>query len=182
MVSLGGGCSMSWRDPTWMQRGLDAMKVTLDVDAALKQQMIDFLLDEGFWNPKKLSPKAARTKFNACMNPLKPDFFKLSELWALMKRFRRYELWLAMGDDLGFERPHHLPTVTYRDHLQQQLDAQERLRADLLAELEAIDAAEPVDLVESARYGGDRLRVHPAMREVGPHFSLDGTGHEEGGF
>lgn len=174
---------MSYREPEWLQRGLDALNATLKVEPLLKQQMVAFLLDEGFWDSRSLSPQAADSRFNACLNPGKTEFFKLSELWALMKRFRRYELWLAMGEDLGFERPRLLPTEQRRQELLERLvEAQER-HADVLAslttELARLDDVADADaarLTERPELG--RLRIHPAMRERGAKFSVDG----EGGF
>lgn len=173
-----------WRDPEWLQMGMDAMRATFAVEPALKQQMIDFLLDEGFWDHRTLSPRAAQTKFNACLNPSKPDFFKLSELWALMKRFRRYHLWLAMGADLGFEEPRQIPTEVRRIELLERLVmAQERAASELAHihnELQRMDeiADERQDRVVST------LRVHPAMREVGPRFQREASDDDmpPGGF
>lgn len=173
---------MSWRDPQWLQRGLDAMQATFDVDSTTKQQMIDFLLAEGFWDTNKLTPAAARTKFNACMNPMKPDFFKLSELWVLMKRFRRYELWLAMGEDMGFECPQQIPLTTRRADLERQLL---ELRQQSQAQLEALEnALTRLDDVAGAAHSSGTVRIHPVMREAGPRFDVpdEDVGHGEGGF
>lgn len=161
------------RDSVWVQRGLDALKATLDVDPVLKQQMIDFLLDEGFWDRRRLSDAAARTKFNACLNPGKPDFFKLSEIWALMKRFRRYELLFAMCEDMGFERPVQIPPRARRAELLRQLQAIDQLRDAQAAEVQRLLA----QLDQEEGEGADELpsgvvRVHPAMREPGPAFDL----------
>lgn len=170
------------RDAVWVQRGLDALKATLDVDPVLKQQMIDFLLEEGFWDRRRLSDAAARTKFNACLNPGKPDFFKLSEIWALMKRFRRYELLFAMCEDMGFERPVQIPPRARRAELLRQLQAIHQQHAGQVAELERLMAQmddEP-GTDEERPHG---LRIHPAMREPGPMFDLpDETEHTPGAF
>lgn len=160
------------RDAVWVQRGLDALKATLDVDPVLKQQMIDFLLEEGFWDRRKLSDAGARARFNACLNPGKPDFFKLSEIWALMKRFRRYELLHAMCADMGFEAPVQIPVrerraeLIRRQHqLRQACDAELAEVERLLEQLDQEEGAEP-----DQRQG---VRIHPAVREPGPAFSLD---------
>lgn len=171
------------REPEWMQRCLDAMRDTLDVDSALKQQMIDFLFAEGFWDSRRLGAAAARTRFNACLNPGKPDFFKLSELWALMKRFRRYGLLYAMLDDMGFERPRQLPTRLRRDELARQIAALRQTQEEALAELEhQLTLLDDAAVLEEP---AERLRVHPAMREPGPRFSADGDewipGSDNGG-
>lgn len=170
-----------WRDPEWLQRSLDALRATLDVEPSLKQEMIQFLFDEGFWNAGSLSPAAATVRFNACLNPGKPEFFKLSELWALMKRFQRYELLLAMCEDMGFERPRLIPTAMRRQVLMERLAiGQERLAnelASIRAELERLDDVDDTQPELTIREDA-RVRIHPAMRERGAKFSMDG----EGGF
>lgn len=162
---------MSSRDPKWLQRGLDAMRETLDVDAATKAAMIDFLMEEGFWDSRRLTPAAARTRFNACMNPMKTEFFKLSELWALMKHFHRYQLLDAMCQDMGFEPPRKLPTSNLRAELQQKLDALASQHADQVAELRA--QIEQLDGAADAPRQDGNVRLHPAMREDGARFALN---------
>jgi len=160
------------RDAVWVQRGLDALKLTLDVDPVLKQQMIDFLLEEGFWDRRRLSDAAARTRFNACLNPGKPDFFKLSEIWALMKRFRRYELLYAMCADMGFEPPVQIPVRERRAEL---IRRQQQLRQERDAELAEVERLLQQLDVEEGADADERpsLRIHPAVREPGPAFNLD---------
>jgi hypothetical protein len=96
---------MSWIDERWLQSAFDSMRRTFyEIDPQLKREMIQFLLDEGFWDAQKLTWDAAVARFNACLNPNKADtFFKLGEIWALMKRFERFDLLIAMADDLGFD-------------------------------------------------------------------------------
>lgn len=92
-----------WLDQSWQERGLQALRDTLDVDPRQRRQMIQFLFDEGFWDEKTLTWPAAVARWNDCLNPTKPSFFKLGELWALMARFDRHHLFLAMADDLGYD-------------------------------------------------------------------------------
>lgn len=94
---------MPFIDDTWLRNAMRALKATLDVDNRLKSQMVQFLFDEGFWDKEKLSWDSAIARFNACLNPSKAEFFKLGEIWALMVRFQRHDLFLAMGEDLGYE-------------------------------------------------------------------------------
>jgi hypothetical protein len=103
-------------DAQWAQRGLDAIRSTLDVDGATKRQMIEFLFEEGFWERGKLSWDAAISRFNDCLNPGKPAFFKIGEVWALMLHFERHELFYAMARDLGFEL-RRIPTEERRQSL-----------------------------------------------------------------
>lgn len=162
-----------WRDPVWLQRGLDALKATLDVEPVLKQQMIDFLLEEGFWDRRRLSDAAARTRFNACLNPGKPDFFKIGEVWALMKRFRRYELLHAMCADMGFEPLVQIPPRARRAELMRRLQERNQQHAAETAAIElelTMLESEEGDSTPAVR--SDGVRVHPAMREPGPAFAL----------
>lgn len=94
---------MAWIDDAWVRKAFDALRDTLDVDRHLKKQMIEFLLEEGFWDSSKLDWDSAVARFNSCLNPSKDVYFKLGELWALMKRFGRHQLFLAMADDLGYD-------------------------------------------------------------------------------
>lgn len=112
---------MPWIEETWLHDALAALKATCDVDAHTRNEMIQFLLDNGFWDQEKLKDWAsAVAKFNSCLNPNKAEFFKIGELWALMRRFGRHHLFLAMAADLGYEvRP--IPTEHRRQALMQQL-------------------------------------------------------------
>ena len=116
---------MPWIDETWLQDALSALKATCDVDARTRNEMIQFLLDNGFWDQEKLKDwTSAVAKFNSCLNPNKAEFFKIGELWALMRRFGRHQLFLAMAADLGYE-VRIIPTEQRRPALLQQLvDAQ----------------------------------------------------------
>lgn len=96
---------MGWIDDAWLQNALDALRESFhEADSDTKRQMVQFLLDEGFWDSTKLEWGSAVTRFNSCLNPNKDDaFFKVSEVWALMKRFGRHHLFLAMAEDLGYD-------------------------------------------------------------------------------
>lgn len=153
-----------WIDAQWQQRGLDAVRASFDVDAAMKRLMIEFLFDEGFWNRESLSWDAAISRFNDCLNPGKPAFFKLGEVWALMMRFERHDLFFAIARDLGFE-VRRVPTEERRQAL-----------------LERIAVATEVctATVSSAHAELARLSTEPpAARGINGHvsrFSLDADG------
>src|SRR5574337_634696 len=70
-----------WVDAEWTRRGLAALHAMLDVDEHTRKAMIQFLFDEGFWNPEKLTWDAAIAKWNDAKNPAKPGFWKVGELW-----------------------------------------------------------------------------------------------------
>lgn len=50
---------MPWIDETWLQDALAALKATCDVDAHTRNAMIQFLLDNGFWDQEKLKDWAS---------------------------------------------------------------------------------------------------------------------------
>ena len=95
---------MAWIDETWLRGAFNAMQDTLKVDDRTRNEMIQFLLDEGFWKAETLKTHDAQiARWNACLNPNKSEFFKVGEVWALMARFGRHDLFLRMADDLGYE-------------------------------------------------------------------------------
>lgn len=139
---------MPWIEETWLHDALAALKATCDVDARTRNEMIQFLLDNGFWDQEKLKDwTSAVAKFNSCLNPNKAEFFKVGELWALMRRFGRHQLFLAMAADLGYE-VRVIPTEQRRQQLLEQLaDAQLQLTQTtqrIAGQLERI-SAEAVD-------------------------------------
>ncbi|MDN5924171.1 MAG: hypothetical protein L0H70_04140 [Xanthomonadales bacterium] len=168
-----------WLDVGWTQRGLDALRDTLDVDAATKRDMIQFLFDEGFWDGERLTWPAAVARFNACNNPSKSEFWKLSELWALARRFERHALLHAMAEDMGFE----LRRVPTQERLQGLLERLVQTQTEVAAAIEASSA-------ELARLqGGEQsLRIDPRLHDAGPKFALPtgpaaaGSLHHPGGF
>lgn len=143
-------------DEVWMQRGLDALDEMFRVSDATKRDMIQFLFDEGFWDKGRLSWAAAVARFNDCLNPNKPQFFKISELWALMKAFRRHGLLHAIADDLGYQALRQMPTEERRQALLERIAAGQEALAALLAHAHA----ELADLDTKPV-----VRVHPALRD-----------------
>lgn len=93
-----------WLDDQWFTAAGDALREMMEISPQQKRDMIQFLLDEGFWDAERLTWEAAVTRFNACLNPNKRDAsFKVTELWALAKRFDRHHLFVAIVQDLGYE-------------------------------------------------------------------------------
>lgn len=151
-------------DEVWMQRGQDALEDMFRVDDAVKRDMIQFLFDEGFWNKQSLSWEAAVARFNDCLNPNKPKFFKVSEVWAMMKAFRRHGLLHAMADDLAYQPLHQAPTEERRLELLERIAvAEERMLA------ERRTAKRELGLLEEP---ADNVRVHPAFHEGRGSFSV----------
>lgn len=89
-------------DDLFLHTALEALQDTISSDKHIRKEMIQFLIDDGFW-PAEMKWDSAVARFNACLNPTKPEFFKISEIWALMKRFGRHQLFLTMAEDLGYE-------------------------------------------------------------------------------
>lgn len=141
----------TWIDAAWQDRGLKALRDTLDVDPRHRRAMIEFLFAEGFWDSERLSWDAAIARWNDCLNPGKASFFKLGELWGLMARFGRHDLFHALADDLGYE-VRRKPTEERRQALMERmceaLEHAERQTADIRSQMARIEkplAEEPVN-------------------------------------
>ncbi len=162
-----------WLDNSWMQAGLEALRDTLAVDPRLRKQMIEFLLEEGLWDEEKLTWDAAIARWNACLNPRRPEFFKIVEIWALMKRFHRFGLFEAMALDLGF-RATAIPTEERLQYILERIaEAHERSAAVIEAlghELSRLDDGAP------PRHLGPAPDGYPAVR-----FRLEGVDDVQGG-
>lgn len=157
---------MAFIDDTWLRTAFTSLRATFDVDQKTKGQMVQFLLDEGFWQQDKLTWDAAIARFNGCLNPNKAEFFKMGEIWALMSRFGRHELFHAMAADLGYEL-RVMPTEERRQQLLERIaNSTERLETE----------------IGSARAALERLAVNPPppLQVVQPgqkaHFSVAGEG------
>lgn len=107
---------MAFIDEVWLRKAHRALKETLEVDDQTKRQMVQFLLDEGFWDANSLKWESAVARFNDNNNPTKASYWKIGEVWALMLRFGRHDLAHAIAESLGYElRP--IPTEERRQAL-----------------------------------------------------------------
>lgn len=159
---------MAWIDEGWLRKAFESLKATLDVDTQLKRDMIQFLLDEGFWDKERLQWDSAVARFNACLNPNKTDFFKLGEVWALMKRFCRHELFLAMAEDLGYE-------VRAKPTEERRLELLERI-ASASEKLDATIAEATREMVRINDPNAPRSTSWPPPPPgQRPQFSMDGS-------
>lgn len=149
-------------DDSWFERAFDALKETFPRDKHLRKEMIQFLYDEGFWDPEKLSWEAAEKRFEGNTNPARSDTnWKLGEVWALMKRFGRHDFAIAMIDDLGYDVRRKATEERLQDLLERATNALERsesTNAGLRAELARITNGTTVE--PRTRAGAPR-----------PHFS-----------
>lgn len=153
---------MSYIDETWLRRAHHALKETLDVDQKTKQQMIQFLFDEGFWDVNSLTWDAAVARFNDNSNPTKAAFWKIGEVWALMLRFDRPQLLRAMAESTGYEL-RAIPTEERRQRLLQEAN-------DRLVELQQQLAHTTAQIARLAEAPYERpLHALPGTR---PAFSL----------
>lgn len=152
----------NWLTAEWMQSALNALHETLDVNPALKRQMIEFLIESGLWSDES-KWDSALNRFNACLNPARPQVFKLGEIWALMRRFDRHDLFHSMARDLGYE-------VRKVASEQRHQEALERLAAAIEASTAAVAEAR----AELARLEatGAEMRVHPTVRDKSAAFSV----------
>lgn len=155
-----------WLDAAWMQRGLSALRNTLDSDS--KDQMITFLFETGFWDKESLTWEAAVARFNACLNPQKANVnFKVAELWALMKQFDRHEFFHAMADDLGYE-------IRRKSSNERVIESNERLAAAIEENTRAL--AEASSARKALITPATPPRIHPAFQGGTGSFSMDGKG------
>ncbi|MNV20802.1 hypothetical protein D3C71_1117230 [compost metagenome] len=159
---------MAWTTEAWLREALAALRRTLDVDARTKNEMVQFLLDEGFWDKEKISSwESAIAKFNSCLNPNKSEFFKVGELWALAKRFGRHDLFLAMAADLGYE-VRRVPTA---ERQQQLLEDLVQLQAQHVEHVERINS-----LMAQLQAAPSTAASPPMIPGQRPQFSQDWHG------
>lgn len=167
-----------WLDAEWQRQGLAALRETLNVDPRLRREMIQFLFDEGFWDASKLSWDAAVARWNDCLNPGKNSFFKIGELWALMKRFERFHLWLAMADDFGFEhrrKPTEERLLAQLEKLTAAIEHSERELADARTEIARLTTP-------TASHGAPVVRMTHSGEPVRFLVDDDDAGAAPGGF
>ena len=152
-----------WLSAEWRQRCLDAMRLSMDVHDDLKREMIQFLIDEGFWD-QDLKWASAVNKFNACLRPDDPTQFSNVALWALVKRFERFDWFYAMAADLGFE-------VRRKSTEERKLELLERIAAAVEANNKTVGAAlNDLQTLEPALVS----RLHRVIKDGDrPSFSLD---------
>lgn len=130
---------MAFIEETWLRNALQALRATFDVDDKTKQQMVQFLLDQGFWDAERLNWPSAVARFNSCLNPNKSEYFKTGEVWALMSRFGRHQLFHAMAEDLGYE-VRSKPTEERRQELLERIaTSSERLEQEIAAARAGLD-------------------------------------------
>lgn len=150
-------------DETWLRRAFGAMSEMLEVDTRVWNEMIQFLIDEGFWpvdNFKDFNSAIAR--WNSCKSATKSEFFKFGELWALALRFGRHHMFLAAMADLGYETPRLRATEERRQELMERATAAQERCAQALQDISGqLARLEPFDAKAARLNGGAR-----------PHFSL----------
>lgn len=157
-------------DENWQQLGLVALRETLDVDGHTRKAMIEYLFAEGFWDTSRLSWDAAIARWNDCLNPSKTAFFKLGELWALMRQFGRHHLLLALADDLGYELRRKPTEERRQELLARMVDTLTRTERELALARDALTRLEQ-----------GQVHTDGPAGQGAPRFDLDdGTG--VGGF
>jgi len=137
---------MTYIDDVWLRRAHQTLAALFDVDDRTRNEMIQFLFDEGFWDPAKLSHENAITRWRANLNPTKGEFWKISEVWALSMRFRRPQLLQAFAGSMGYEL-REIPTEERRQALLQRavdlLEGLDAARAELQADMQRLAAPPP---------------------------------------
>jgi hypothetical protein len=154
----------AWLTPHWIQRGFDVLRATLDHSQRDKVEAVEFLFACGMWDRTKQTHDAAISRYNSNLNPEKAMQFKLSEIWALMKHLRRFDLLHAMAEDCGF-RLVAIPTEERKQELLERfttaMEANNAIAQQALAELQGIDT--PQQIVPA---------VAAAVREGGAFFDV----------
>lgn len=165
---------MSYIDETWLRKAFQALNAVVDVDDHTSGEMIQFLMDEGFWDPD-MKWETARAKWNSCRNPNKAEFFKISEIWALMLRFGRHQLFEAMAESFGAQII-WLPTEARRQAVLERLargfDRFEFEQSDARAELQRLATApieqrSPVLQGTRAQFSKDQDAPRTAVERMG---------------
>lgn len=153
---------MAFVDDTWLRVAFTSLRATFEVDNKTKAAMVQFLMDEGFWQADKLTWDAAMARFNSCLNPNKSEFFKMGEIWALMSRFGRHDLFHAMAEDLGYEL-RVKPTEERRQQLLERIaSSTERMESEIAQARGALERLE-INPPQPAQ------QIHPGQK---PHFSV----------
>lgn len=156
----------TWLTPAWKQRGLDALKRTVDSSPELKNAMITFLRDTGLWDPDAQWSTAV-SRFNACLRPADPERFQTMHLWALMKEFGEHTFFLAMADDLGYE-------VRRKSTEERQQELLERIAVAL--EQNAAVSGQALRELGSLGNQGLAARMNEAFKQGAGSFSLPAPG------
>jgi hypothetical protein len=164
---------MTFIDETWLRRAHKALTAVFDVDDRTRNDMIQFLFDEGFWDPEKLTHEAALTRWRANCNPGKGEFWKIGEVWTLSVRFNRPQLMQAWAESMGYE-VRAIPTAERQQVLLERMcnamEQAEAARAETLAELQRLHAPPPREHLPSTP--GTRpqfsMREPTAVERIGP--------------
>lgn len=157
------GNQSRWLDPSWQQRGVDALRADFDVSAQLKREMIEFLFETGLYKTDSLKFDAAVTRFNGCLNPGSQYMFKLSEVRALSRHFERFESLKLWADDTGHQPLCRVPTeariAALLERIATALETNKGLVNDAFRDLSALGFKMPV-------------HVHPAIQSGEGSFDL----------
>ena len=86
----------------WFESARRAFDASM-VDGRTVKARVQFLLDSGLWDARKLAFESALARYHGCVDPAKREHFRIVEVWALMKRFGCHDLALAMVQDLGYQ-------------------------------------------------------------------------------
>lgn len=165
-------------DETWLRRAFNAAQEMLDVDTRTRDQMVQFLLDEGFWPAENFKDFAsAVARWNSCKNPTKPEFFKMGELWAIAMRFGRHQLFLAIMADLGYETPRLRPTEERRQELMERAaQAQEQCAQALHSITLQLERLEPFETANPRGVPSPRVHFSKAADSSAPSTAVERIG------
>lgn len=143
------GQGVPWLTPDWFDRAHKALRRDFgDIPDALRVQMIQWLLDHGFWDRSRLTWDSAQQRWADCLHPGKHQKFGLLEVLALATAFDRTAFAsLFPGREEVTDR-----TLTTAERLSATLSQAAGLAHELIATLGYSPVRDP--------------RMHPRMREA----------------
>lgn len=155
--SSAGQGGTPWLTPEWFDRAHKALRRDFgDIPDGLRVQMIQWLLDNGFWDRSRLTWDSAQQRWADCLHPGKHQKFGLLEVLALATAFNRTAFAsLFPGREEVTDR-----TLTTAERLSATLSQAAALAHELIATLGYSPVRDP--------------RMHPRMREAAaPVFDVE---------
>lgn len=135
-------------DAEWFDRCHKALVADFGDNPDTKPDMVQFMFDAGFYDPKTLTPAAGLQRFNDCLNPNRAHRFKIVEVLALARRFRRVAFVSLIMREMGAETTNLV-----------------ELLGDLIA-LQKHNAERLAQIMAGTGYGPlTDPRMHPRLRE-----------------
>lgn len=163
--------------PALYRDGYEAMRTMCDNSVFNYADLAMHLVEEGYW-PAELSRESAAARFRACLNPDKDQYFKRSEMVALMRITGRVDPVYHECDELGLERPRRIASTA---HLQDQITSISQAVQGIVATLDALQvdvtAQADEDMGRQQPMPSDCARQPPSVTQI----RYSRRGHESKG-